>query len=411
VVQQLIEIDEARERILQRAHPLPDEDCPCLSALGRVLAEEVVSDVDSPPHDKAIVDGYAVLSADLPGGAGELAVIEEIVAGTVPSRSLKPGQAARIMTGAPMPQGADAVVMVERCQLFDAGGSLGRVRIHDARLASGQNFARRAAVMRKGDVVLNRGHELRPAELGLLAEVGRQRVRVVSRPRVALLSTGDELVPVDRVPAPGQIRNSNEPMLVACVLQVGGVPRPLGIARDEREPLRFLIQQGLEAAEVLVISGGVSAGVLDLVPGVLRELGVEQVFHKVNVKPGKPLWFGVLGGPPDKLVFGLPGNPTSSLVCFRLFVAPALAVMCGRRPGGWQREPARLLAPFAQHGERPAYQPALICRESGGLTARPLKTHGSGDLRGLSTANGLAYFPAGERRFEAGEAIEVCWLD
>ncbi|HEX4147688.1 MAG TPA: gephyrin-like molybdotransferase Glp [Pirellulales bacterium] len=411
MAQPLIEIDDARKRILQCAQRLGEKEAVCLDALGCVLAEDIVSDVDSPPHDKSIVDGYAVISADLPGGEGELEILEEIVAGSVPSRALTAGHASRIMTGAPIPAGTDAVVMLERCQLLAGGEVLGRVRIRDPRLVGGQNVVRRAAAMRTGELVLRRGQTLRPLELGLLAEVGRQRVRIVARPRVAVLSTGDELVPVDCVPGPAQLRNSNEPMLVACVVRSGGLPQPLGIARDEREQLRALIGRGLESADVLVLSGGVSAGVLDLVPGVLRELGVEQVFHKVNVKPGKPVWFGVGGGSPARLVFGLPGNPVSSLVCFRLFVAPALASMSGRSPADLELQPARLLAGFSQHGDRPSFQAAALARQPDGLTARPLKTQGSGDLRGLSAANGLAYFPSGERRYEAGEMIEACWLD
>ncbi|HEY5312825.1 MAG TPA: gephyrin-like molybdotransferase Glp [Pirellulales bacterium] len=407
----MIEVETARERIRQFAHELPPEDCPCSAALGRVLAEEIASDVDSPPHDKSIVDGYAVRTADLPGGEGELEIIEEIMAGRVPTRHVEAGQASRIMTGAPLPAGADAVVMVERTQPQHVTGSLGRVQFRDARLALGQNIVRRAANIRRGDVILAPRHSLRPVELGLLAEVGRQRVRVFSRPRVAVLSTGDELVPIGSLPGPGQIRNSNEPMLLACVAQAGGVPIGLGIAGDDRQQLRRSIDRGLESADVLVLSGGVSAGVLDLVPGVLQDAGVEQVFHKVRVKPGKPVWFGVQPGPPARLVFGLPGNPVSSLVCFRLFVELALAVMGGRRAQGLELSPARLLAPFVQHGDRVAYQPALVCREFDGLTATPLKTHGSSDQRGLSAANALAYFPAGERRFEVGETIGICWLD
>jgi molybdopterin molybdotransferase len=407
----MIEVETARERIRQFANELPAEDCPCFEALGRVLAEAIASDVDSPPHDKSIVDGYAVRTADLPGGEGELEIVEEIVAGRVPQRRVESGQASRIMTGAPLPDGADAVVMIERTQPRAVAGGLGRVQLRDVRLALGQNIVRRAANMRRGDVILSPRQTLRPVELGLLAEVGRERVRVFARPRVAVLSTGDELVPVASVPGPGQIRNSNEPMLLACVAQAGGVPVGLGTARDEREELRRAIDRGLESADVLVLSGGVSAGVLDLVPGVLQDAGVEQVFHKVRVKPGKPVWFGVRHGPPARLVFGLPGNPVSSLVCFRLFVELALALMSGRRATGLDLLPARLLAPFVQHGERPAYQPALVRREPNGLTATPLRTHGSSDQRGLSGANALAYFPAGERRFEAGETIGICFLD
>lgn len=406
----IIDVDEARRRIVRHTLQLPAEECDCPQALGRVLAEEIASDVDSPPHDKSIVDGYAVRAADLPAGQGELAVSEEIPAGAVPTRSVEAGQAARIMTGAPMPAGADAVVMIERTEAVPHAG-LGRVRIDDRRLVSGQNVVLRGANMRSGARVLLPGHRLRPIELGLLAEVGRQRVKVVARPKVAIVSTGDELVPVGSKPGPGQIRNSNESMLVACIQHAGGVPLPLGIARDDVDSLRRMVDEGLRRADMLVLSGGVSAGVLDLVPGVLRAAGVEQVFHKVSVKPGKPAWFGVRPGTPQKLVFGLPGNPVSGLVCFRLFVGLALDLMSGRPATDLELLPARLTAPFAQHGERAAFQPALISREPAGMSVEPLKTHGSSDVRGLAAANGLAYFPPGERRYERGETVQVCWLE
>lgn len=376
-----------------------------------MLAEDVASDIHSPPHDKSIVDGYAVRAADLPGGEGELEIIEEIVAGTVGKQPLLAGQAARIMTGAPLPASADAVVMVERSVIKPSAGGLGRVRLSDPRLVAGQNIVRQGSSIARGDVVLRRGQVLRPIELGLLAEVGRGDVRVIRRPSVAILSTGDELVGVDEQPGPGQIRNSNEPMLAGCVARAGGIPLPLGIGRDNRQQLMALVERGLASADVLVLSGGVSAGVLDLVPDVLKTVGVEEVFHKVRLKPGKPLWFGVRQGAPPKLVFGLPGNPVSSLVCFRLFVADALSALAGQPALGPQMFEARLVAPFQQHGDRPAYHPALVCRESGGTTVKPLKTRGSGDLRGLSAANALAYFPAGERRFEPGETVRVCTLD
>jgi molybdopterin molybdotransferase len=239
--------------------------------------------------------------------------------------------------------------------------------------------------------------------------VGRVSVRVVPRPRVAILATGNELVPLEVVPGAGHIRNSNSPMLAAQVQAAGGAAAELGIARDTADELRTLIGIGLEA-DVLLVSGGVSAGVLDLVPGVLAELGVREVFHKISLKPGKPLWFGVRAAEAgDRLVFGLPGNPVSSLVCFELFVRPALAALAGRA-GGLVESTALLACEFVHRGERPTYHPARVSSEAGRQVVEPARWKGSGDLAALAGANALACFPSGDRTHAAGEAIRVLLL-
>ncbi len=233
------------------------------------------------------------------------------------------------MTGAPVPAGADAIVMIELSAVPRQQDGATRVKLDAPRTVAGQNIMRRASSMAAGDVVLRAGAPLRAIELGVLAEVGRVEVRAIDRPTLAVLSTGNELVPAVRTPGPGQIRNSNGPLLVAAATSAGA-GRPISARPSiERAALRAAIERGL-THDLLVISGGVSAGVLDLVPGVLAELGVEQVFHKVSLKPGKPLWFGVAGNARGTLVFGLPGNPVSSLVCFELFVRPAIGRLAGR---------------------------------------------------------------------------------
>jgi molybdopterin molybdotransferase len=317
--------------------------------------------------------------------------------------------------------------MVERTELSP---NRNLVRITDQPKA-GQNIMRRGASMRAGEVVLRAGHELRPAEIGLLAEIGRAVVPVFSSAKVAILSTGNELVDVADRPGAGQIRNSNGPMLAAAVRRVGAVPLELGVARDDPADLRAKIELGL-TADVLVISGGVSAGVLDLVPAVLGDLGVEQVFHKVSVKPGKPLWFGTNGskfkvqgsklkqqelepGPlsleRETLVFGVPGNPVSSLVCFELLVRPAIAKLTGRDPSiGLRRLPARLVSEFVHRGDRPTYFPAIVRRQQDAFVAEPVRWRGSADIRGVAEANALAMFPGGDRVWPAGEAIDVLLL-
>jgi molybdopterin molybdotransferase len=410
----MLTVEEALQQILSQAKPRPAVAVSRSESLGLVLAEDVTSDVDSPPHDKALVDGYAVVSSDLTNGTATLTVVEEVTAGDVPKQPIASGSATRIMTGAPLPEGADAVVMVEKTEFQPAAtpsaSNLGKVSIKDGPSRPGQNLMRRATSLQAGQTVLKAGHRIRPIEVGLLAEVGRSEVLAIPRPTVAILSTGNELVPPAQVPSAGQIRNSNGPLLSACVSQLGAVPRDLGIGRDDREELLELIADGLED-DVVILSGGVSAGVLDLVPGVLRELGVEQVFHKVRLKPGKPIWFGVLKSDAgEKLVFGLPGNPVSSFVCLQLFVRPALGRLAGRMDADLPHVAARLTAQFVHRGDRPTYYPAVY-QAGDPATIRPLGWQGSADLAGLAHANALIHFPAGDHEFSAGEMAETCLLD
>jgi molybdopterin molybdotransferase len=401
----MLNVDEALQQVLAHASPRPPAECAVALARGLVLSEDIVSDIDSPPHDKSVVDGYAVRAADLADGSAELDVLEEVTAGAVPTREVTRGSATRIMTGAPIPAGADAVVMIEHTRLVAPAAARERVQIASKPPAVGQNIMRRAISMVRGQTVLAAGCELRAIELGVLAEVGRSSISVVERPRLAILATGNELVPAGEVPQAGQIRNSNGPLLVAAAEAAGATALDLGIARDTVESLRESIARGLQS-DVLIISGGVSAGVLDLVPSVLTELGVRQVFHKVNLKPGKPLWFGVLSAAAgDKLVFGLPGNPVSSLVCFELFVRPAIGRLAGRGDASLVRVMAELAMPHVHRGDRPTYHPARLESADGRNLIRPLRWQGSGDLRTLVEANALACFPAGDREYPAGEPI------
>lgn len=406
----MLSVDEALQRVLSHVAVGRAAIVPAGEVLGLVLAEDVASDIDSPPHDKALVDGYAVCADDLVEGRAELTILEEITAGAVPSKRVTRGHATRIMTGAPLPDGADSVVMIEQTTLPPVVDGVPRVRIAAPRIVTGQNIMRRAASMARGDVVLRAGVRLRSIEMGLLAEVGRVEARVIRRPLLAVLSTGNELVRASDVPQPGQIRNSNGPLLMAAAHAAGAESRDLGIAVDDAGALHGAITRGLED-DVLLISGGVSAGVLDLVPGVLAELGVEQVFHKVDLKPGKPVWFGVRHRDSHRtLVFGLPGNPVSSLVCFEMFVRPALGKLAGRDDARLHELDAPLSAPFSQRSDRPTYHPARLTAAAGSLTVEPLRWQGSGDLRTLVAANALVYFPPGARQFEQGEMVRVLRL-
>ncbi|MCI0360472.1 MAG: molybdopterin molybdotransferase MoeA [Planctomycetaceae bacterium] len=406
----MLSVDEALKLVLDHARPLSWPQSLTIGdgeALGCVLTERVTSDIDSPPHDKSIVDGYALIAADAEEPGRELTVIEEVTAGAVPTRTVERGTATRIMTGAPLPAGADAVVKVEQTTL--AGD---RVRIHQSPVKPGQNIMRQGASLKRGQVVLEPGKVLRPIEIGLLAEVGRDSVEAIRRPLVAVIPTGNELVPSSQTPGRGQIRNSNGPMLRALAESAGARAHEYAIVRDDPDQLRMFVLMGL-GSRIILLSGGVSAGVLDLVPGVLRDLGVQEVFHKVNLKPGKPLWFGVKDEAQTQtrtLVFGLPGNPVSGLVCFELFVRPAIEKLSGREPKGLPRVTATLTQEHKQRGDRPTYWPALLAEIGDQKSVTPLPWQGSGDLRTLTDANCLAYFPAGDRVFAAGERFETLIL-
>jgi len=352
-----------------------------------------------PPYDKSLMDGYAVRATDLPEGRGVLTVIEEVTAGQTPRLPVAAGEATRIMTGAPLPAGADAVVMVERTRLLDGD----RVQREDRTPKPGQSILPRGQEMRQGETVLTAGSVLRPQEFGVLATIGRTTVRAYPAPQVAVLSTGDEVVEAPQTPGPGQIRNGNGPMLTAQVARAGGRPRYLGIARDRLESLRPLVAEGLQSP-VLVLSGGVSAGKLDLVPGVLQELGVAAQFHKVEMKPGKPVFFGTRGA---TLVFGLPGNPVSALVCFELFVRPAIRRLLGHADAGPRYVRAVLSRDFAYRTDRPTYHPARLEAGEAGWQVEPVPWFGSPDLRGLLRANAFVLFPAGDGRYQVGQSFDV----
>lgn len=414
----MLTVDEAIAAVLRRASVLPARSVRLADALGLTLAVDVRADIDLPPFDKALMDGYAVRSADL-GDPGEyrLRVVDDITAGRDPGRALGPGESARIMTGAPLPPGADAVVMVEQTRAPGDGTVVvpGGVR-------PGQNRLPRGREMREGELLLRGGTRIDAAKLGLIASAGLADVPVIPAPCVAVVPTGDELVPVADRPGPGKIRNTNAVML-------GGLARALGagpvfesaIAPDEPSGLRDLLRAALIGprdagsgtnptgldrgrTDVLLVSGGVSAGTRDLVPSALIDLEIEPVFHKVHVKPGKPLWFGVgprRGGRPGALVFGLPGNPASGLVGFLLFVRPAIDAMAGRTPARADRVAGRLGVPFAHRGDRPTYHPARL--EGGRII--PLDWAGSADLRTVALADGFAAFPGGDHSYLEGDEV------
>lgn len=401
----MLSVADALARIIETVKPLPISSLPILQTLGRVLAADILADLDSPPFDKALMDGFAVSAADLQTSASELTVIEEVTAGRVPQRLVGTGQATRIMTGAMIPTGADAVVKIEDCELVGANGE--RVVIRTNQIRPEQNILRRGMSMRAGQRVMPAGRLLRAQELAALAEMGQASVSVRPKPRIAVLATGDELVPIEQTPGPGQIRNSNETMLVAQIVQAGGEAVPLGVARDERSHLREKIAAGLDC-DLLLLSGGVSAGKLDLVPSELEHAGVEQIFHKINMKPGKPLWFGMLKRAARPcFVFGLPGNPVSSMVCFELFVRTAIRKITGESRLFPEPQMARLTHPHHHKDDRETYFPAALGTENGSLVVRLMNWHGSSDLQSTVEANAMAVFPPLPGDYAAGAMVPV----
>ncbi len=390
----MLEVGAALRTVLDHARPLAALSA--TPALGRVLGEDLSADLDSPPFAKALMDGYAVRSADLTAGEGTFTVLEEVAAGSLPTRLVTAGNATRIYTGAKLPDGADAVVKQELAVVSPDG----RVTLTDPTAKPGRNVMDRGREMRAGEVVLPKGTVLTPAALGLCATIGRATPLQVPPAVVAVVTTGDELVEADITPTGGQIRNSNGPMLAGLVARAGGVPRDLGTARDDEASLTAKVRDGLASANVLLLAGGVSVGKFDLVPDILHRLGVAVHFHKVRMKPGKPLLFGTRG---DTLVFGLPGNPVSAFVCFELFVRPALRVLAGL-PAAWcQPIAGTLTVAFDADNDRPTFHPVRL---SGGRVT-PLPWSGSADLRALLAADALLQLPAGEVHFAAGDAVTV----
>lgn len=400
----MLTVAEALARVLEQARPLPIVDRPLELCLGRRLAEDVPADADQPPFDKALVDGYAVRTEDLAELPRRLAIGETIPAGKLPTRPLAPGEAAAIMTGAPLPPDADGVVMVEKTEREGDA-----VVIHPQPIAAGMNRLLRGQVYRAGDRLLSGGVDLTPVRLGLLAAAGAATLRVFDAPRVAIVPTGDELVDHRERPGPGQIRNSNAPMLAALATRAGADAWISSILPDEPAALASGFREALDRDVVLAI-GGVSAGQRDLAPDVLRSLGVREVFHKVRIRPGKPLWFGVAptrDGRPPALVFGLPGNPLSGLVSFLNFVAPALDVLAGRPARGPAITPAVAAKRLERRGDLEVFLPARIVdgQDATRPIVEPLDSRGSADMATVVNADGFLVVRAGDGAIEAGEIV------
>jgi molybdopterin molybdotransferase len=395
----LMPLDEALPRILSRIPVLDVEDKPIVEALGQVLAEDIVSDVDIPPFTNSAMDGFAVLAADTPG---RLRVIADQPAGHVTAERVAPGLAIRIMTGAVLPEGADSVVPVEDTD----GGRSGVVEVR-VPAARGANLRAAAEDVRRGDHVLPAGTALNAGMVGVLASIGRPRVKVYRRPVVAFMTSGDELVGADEPLAPGKIRNSNSYTLTCQIQQAGGIARDLGVAKDTLDDIRAHVEAGLKA-DLFVTSAGVSVGDFDYVKQILEEHGKLELW-RIAIRPGRPVAFGVFDGTP---VLSLPGNPVSSMVTFELFVRPAIGKMMGQTRLEPLTVPVTVLDDVDNRGGRRSFMRAVVSRDGKGnrYVARLTGPQGSGILTSMARANALVDVAAEIETLPAGSQAQAILL-
>jgi len=402
MMQGLTPLHDAQKIVLDATDVLGLEKISILDALGRTLGEDIVAERDNPPWDNSAMDGFAVRWEDIAQEHAiqkpvTLAVIEDVPAGTMPSKAVGAGQAIRIMTGAPVPRGADTVLKVE-----DTEHTPDTVRVFKPE-PCGSNIRPRGEDVRKGECIIARGTQIRPGEAGMLAVLARSFLFAYQRPRVAILSTGDELADLDERFSEEKIINSNSYGIAAAVQEAGGIPLLLGIARDTHASLKEKIAQGLNA-DILVLSGGVSMGDYDFTKAVFREIGAEMNFWKLAIRPGQPLAFGKIQG---KLAFGLPGNPVSSMVTFEQLVRPAMLKMGGRRSYGRPVLDAVFQEKFSKRTDRRHFLRGVLTREDGVLKVRTTGDQGSGILTSMVKANCLIDVPTEVERLNPGDLVTV----
>lgn len=401
----MISVHDALTQVLQTVRPLAGERLSLFDATGRVLAEDVASVREVPPFTNSAMDGYAVRHTDIrtvgPDAPVELAVAEIIQAGAVPAKTVEPKTASKIMTGAVLPLGADTVVKVE-----DTTEVNGRVQVHAAG-KKGDNIRLSGEDIRGGQTILRRGRVLRPADIGLLASVGRSYVLVHQQPRVAILSTGNELAEVDSPLRPGQIVNSNAYTLAAAVREAGGQPVPLAIARDTLDETRAALGEAVRHDAVLS-TGGVSVGDFDFVKAAMDEIGIERLFWRIAQKPGKPLTYGLLRGRP---YFGLPGNPVSALVCFYLYTWPTLRRLAGYHKLFFPTVTVTLGQDIPKTGGLTEFVRCRLTPAGGGYVAHSTGTQSSGVLSSLSLGEALLIGPPDLHLLKRGDSATAIVLD
>lgn len=398
----MISVEEALGIVFSNLPKRKVEQVSFQSSLNRVLAENLTATCDIPPFNRSAMDGYAIAAADAANAPVELDIAGESRAGGGMPEILPPGQAMSIMTGAPVPRGADAVQIVEECKLSDDGR---RVTILKP-VKPQENIVFQGSEAAIGEVVLKVGHRVGPAEIAVMATFGYSRVQVWKNPSIAIFATGDELVEIDETPRPDQIRNSNAYCLAAQLKYMGLESEYLGIVKDDKDELRRKMLLGLQR-DVLIITGGVSMGEYDYVKDVFEELKLEILFSKVAIKPGKPT---VFARKDDTLIFGLPGNPISALVTFECFVRPALGSLCGMAQPELHRMKGELLEDMEQSSGRMAFFPAWVFWDEGGLKVEPLRWKSSADIIGFTGANATFIFPRNRNHLKRGEIVEVMLL-
>jgi len=405
----MLSVEQALEKILDYVNVLEAESSPVLDCLGQVLAEDVYSTIDIPPLDNSAMDGYAVRSGDTRDATEQsprfLHVVDIATPGSVPKGEVKPGIAVRIMTGAPIPKGADSVVRFEDTDESQRQGTSDEIGIL-REVELGRDIRRAGEDITQGSLVLSKGMVIRPSEIGVLASLGRSTVKVIRRPMVAILATGNEVVDISQPLPRGKIYNSNSYSVAALVLRYGGIPKILGIALDSESSLAVSLRQGV-AADMLITTGGVSMGDYDVVKDVLAKEG-EIAFWTVRMKPGKPLAFGKIKGIPH---LGLPGNPVSAMVTFELFARPAILKMMGKKNLAKPTIEAVIDEPIVNEDGRRIFARAVVEKRGSQYFARLTGPQGSGILTSMSLANGLVVVPEDKPRVKAGDVVQVMMLD
>ena len=413
----MLTVEEALAKILDEVTPLGTESVPLLEAQGQVLAEDIISGVNVPPLDNSAMDGFAVRYEDTLGASQlspkKLTVIDTVMAGALSEKTVTPGTAVRIMTGAPVPAGATAVVQFEDTDDAERrknGQPDGEVNIY-APAKDGLNIRRAGESVAEGETVLRAGATIRPSEIGVIASVGRREIKVIRRPVVAVLSTGDELVEIGEPLPAGKIYDSNLYSIASLVQRTGCFAKVLGIAEDNEASLVAKLEQARDA-DLLLTTGGVSMGDYDLVKDILDRDGT-MVFWKVRVKPGKPLAFGKIKGTDGRLIphLGLPGNAVSCMVSFELFVRPALLKMMGKENVDKPTVDAILEEDVKNNAGRRVYDRAVITRRNGSYYARLTGPQGSGVLTSMTQANGLVLIPEENPKLSKGETVKALMLD
>ena len=414
----MLSVEEALQKILDEVDILEEETVPILELLGQVLAEDIKSDINVPPLDNSAMDGYAVRSEDTVGASEKtpkyLRVIDTVMAGSISKKEVIPGTAVRIMTGAPVPGGADSVVQFEKTDEEKHKQSSPDEPVTQVGILSearpGLNIRRAGEDIARGTIALKKGTVIRASEIGLMASLGYGRVKVIRRPVVAILSTGNELVELDKPLPEGKIYDSNGYSIASLVKRYGCIPRMLGIARDDEKSLVSKLKQAQDA-DMLLTTGGVSAGDYDMVKDILARDG-QMVFWKVRVKPGKPLAFGKIKGR-DKSIphLGLPGNAVSCMVSFELFVRPALLKMMGKKNFAKPAVEAIMEDTVKNDAGRRIYDRAIIERRNGHYYARLTGPQGSGILNSMSLANGLVVISEDRKIVNKGETVQALMLD